>query len=83
MSMVNDTADAIQKVAAAAVPTGATVAVGSGGVNYFGLSKDEWTLVFAAVGALVALLGFLVSWYYKHQTYKLALAKAPTGLVEE
>jgi hypothetical protein len=80
---ITETAEAIQKVASAAIPTGAVVAVGSGGVNYFGLSKDEWTLVFAGIGALVAMLGFLVSWYYKHQTYKLALAKAPPGLMEE
>jgi hypothetical protein len=80
---ITDTAEAIQKVASAAVPTGGVVAMGSGAVNYFGLSKDEWTLVFAGVGALVAVVGFLVSWYYKHQTYKLALAKAPPGLMEE
>lgn len=80
---LTDTAEAIQKVASAAVPTGGVVAMGSGAVNYFGLSKDEWTLVFAGIGALVALLGFFVSWYYRHKEYRLALAKAPPGLLEE
>lgn len=80
---ITDTAEAIQKAASAAMPTGATVAIGSGSVNYFGLSKDELTLAFAGIGALVALLGFVVNWYYKHKEFKLALAKVPPGLLEE
>jgi hypothetical protein len=37
----------------------------------------------AALGLLVALCGFLISWYYRHKTFKLEKAKyAKDGIVE-
>lgn len=55
---------------------GAGVAGGSLGVCILGLSKDQWTLLFAALGALAAVGGFVVSWYYKQKHYELALLRA-------
>lgn len=70
---VQNTAEAIQQSATAATYTGSTVAVGSYGLKYFGLTTNEWTLLFAGVGALMAVAGFLVGWYYKHKHYTLAM----------
>jgi uncharacterized membrane protein len=38
----------------------------------------------AAIGVLIAVLGFVVNWYYKHKAHKLLEAKyAREGIVEE
>ncbi len=45
---------------------------GSAGAVYFGLTANE----IAAFGGLaVAVIGLLVTWYYKHKHYKLAEKK--------
>lgn len=47
---------------------------GSAVAAYFGtFTAQEWA---AVVGAMVAVCGFVMSWYYKHQHLKLARAKA-------
>lgn len=58
---MTDAAEAIQRAASAATYGGSTAAVVSGGIEYLGLSPTQWTLLFAAVGALVAVLGFIVN----------------------
>lgn len=73
---VHNTADAAHQAASAATYTGGTMAVGSVGLKYFGLTTSEWTLMFAGIGALMAVAGFAVNWFYKHQEYKLKLARA-------
>jgi hypothetical protein len=80
--MPSEVADGAQKAASAVMYGGAAVSSGSWGANYFGLSKDEWTLIFGAIGALMAIGGFVLTWYYKHQHFKLALTKAVSDLEE-
>jgi hypothetical protein len=69
----------IEKLSTKTMQGGSVTAVVSGGAKYFGLASDEWTLVFAAVGALAAVGGFLVSWYYKHRSLQIALMGLKTG----
>jgi len=46
---------------------------GSGGITIIaGLSLNEWA---AAIGIITTLSLFLLTWYYKHQTLKLAKIK--------
>jgi hypothetical protein len=78
---VHTTAEAIQQTATAATYTGSGMAVGFSGLKYFGLTTSEWTLLFAGVGALMAIGGFLVNWYYKHRHLQIAI-KA-NGLSDE
>lgn len=33
---------------------------------YLGLAVDEWTLIFGAIGAAVAVLGFVGGLFYQH-----------------
>jgi hypothetical protein len=70
----------IEKLSNASMAGGSVTAVVSGGIKYFGLSASEWTLVFAAVGAVVAVAGFFVSWYYKAQALKLARQRMLSAL---
>jgi outer membrane lipoprotein SlyB len=52
--------------------TGATF-FGSGTAIFGGLNANE----LAAIGGLViGVLGLLINWYYKHQTFKLAQKRA-------
>lgn len=80
MADLTGAAEMAQKAASAATYGGSGTAMASGAVaatqKYLGLTPDEWTLVFAATGALVALAGFVVSWVYRHLDYRLKKAKA-------
>jgi hypothetical protein len=51
------------------VATTATYA-GSGAAVYFGLTANE---IAAFGGLLVAVVGLIVTWYYKHQSFKALL----------
>jgi hypothetical protein len=53
------------------IKTGAAVATygGSAGAVFFGLKADEFA---ALAGVVIALLGLIVTWWYKHKHYKLA-----------
>lgn len=55
-------------LASKATNVGAATAVGAGFLanNWIGLA-----------GLLIGLAGFLVNWYYKHQTFKKLQEKAP------
>ena len=64
--------------AATAVTKAATTAqyAGSAGAVYFGLTANE----IAAFGGLgIAVIGFFVNWWYKHQHFKIAKRKAELG----
>jgi MFS superfamily sulfate permease-like transporter len=39
---------------------------GAGGAAFFGLTLNELGVL---VGIVIAILGFLVNWYYKHQAF--------------
>jgi len=54
--------EVVTKVATTATYSGSTVAV------YFGLSANE---IAAFGGLIVAVLGLLVTWYYKAQSLKV------------
>jgi hypothetical protein len=43
---------------------------GSGTAVYFGLTANE---IAAFGGLLVAVVGLIVTWYYKHQSFKALL----------
>lgn len=54
--------EVVTKIASTATYSGSTAAV------YFGLSANE----IAALGGLtVAIIGLVVTWYYKHQSLKI------------
>lgn len=42
---------------------------GSAGAVYFGMTANE---IAAFGGLIIAIIGLLVTWYYKHKHYKLA-----------
>jgi MFS superfamily sulfate permease-like transporter len=46
---------------------------GAGGAAFFGLTLNE---VGVLVGIVIAILGFLVNWYYKHKSFLLREAEA-------
>jgi hypothetical protein len=68
MTTPNDTAaGAVLHKAASAATYG-----GSGAAVVFGMSANE----FAAIGGLlIAVIGLLINWWYKHQHLKLARTK--------
>jgi uncharacterized membrane protein len=61
----------------AAVTKAATAAqyVGSGGALVFGLTANQWSVLGIIAGIVIALLGFLVNWYYRDQHLRLARAQ--------
>jgi len=60
--------EVVTKISSTATYSGSTAAV------YFGLTANE----IAAFGGLtVAIIGLVVTWYYKHQSLKI-LRKSPT-----
>jgi MFS superfamily sulfate permease-like transporter len=46
---------------------------GAGGAAFFGLTLNELGVL---VGIVIAILGFLVNWYYKHKSFLLREAEA-------
>jgi O-antigen/teichoic acid export membrane protein len=70
----HDTAQTVADIASRAQYTGSLLA----GVGAF---LNEYA---AAIGVLIAVVGFLVNWCYRHKIYKLEKAKyAKEGIVEE
>jgi hypothetical protein len=68
MSTAHDTAaGAVMNKAASAATYG-----GSGAAVYFGMSANE---IAAFGGLLIAAVGLLINWWYKHQHLKLARTK--------
>lgn len=68
-----DTAQAIADVANKAQYTGSAIAA------FFSFINDYA----AAIGALVAIVGFCINWWYRHKLFKLEKAKfAKEGVVE-
>jgi hypothetical protein len=68
---VNDPSELVHRVATSMTYGGSATAIVSGGIKYFGLSTEEWTLLFAGIGALVAVAGFAVNLVYRHLNYRL------------
>lgn len=69
------TSDLASKAAKAAELGGSAAASVPVAQRYvFGLPPDEWTIVFGAVGAAVAVLGFVVSWVYQHRRTRAYIA---------
>lgn len=62
--------DTAAEAAASAAKT--VMYTGAGSAIFFGLRAEEFA---AIVGAIVAVAGFLLTWYYKHQHLKLARAR--------
>lgn len=62
----------------AAVTKAATTAqyAGSGSAVAFGMTGTEWSVIGVIGGLIVAVLGFVVNWFYKERHYRLAEAKA-------
>lgn len=77
---MTEVADTVQRAASASLYGGSGAALASGAVagaqKYVGLTPDEWTLVFAAVGAGVAVTGYFTSLWFQWQHLKLTRAKA-------
>jgi hypothetical protein len=76
--MIGETAEAASKAASKVMYGGGATSVGSWLACRFELTGDDWTVLFGALGALAAIGGFLVTWYYKAAHLRLArqLAKA-------
>jgi hypothetical protein len=68
-----DTAQAIADVANKAQYTGSVIAACFSFINEYA----------AAIGALVAIVGFCINWWYRHKIFKLEKAKfAKDGITE-
>ena len=74
--MINATAEAASNAASKAMYGGAGTTVASWLSCRFELTGDDWTVIFGAVGAAVAVGGFLINWRYKRLHYRLALKRA-------
>lgn len=55
---------------------GSAVAGGSWGACRLQLTGDDWTMIFGAIGALVAVIGLATNIWFKWQHLKLARSKA-------
>lgn len=84
MPFLSETAEAATRAASAAASSAATKIMYGGSATSVGswlacrveMTGDDWTVLFGGLGALAALGGFLVSWYYKRADHRLKVAMA-------
>lgn len=74
--MISATAEAASNAASKAMYGGGVASVTSWVSCELGMTGDDWTVIFGAVGAAVAVGGFLINWRYKRLHYRLALKRA-------
>lgn len=71
--------ESVEPAASASGKAFVTTMAGAGTLSLGGLSANDIAM---AVGAIVAVLGLLVQWYYRHKEYKLRERESNARMAE-